>query len=241
MLFKLDETTYANILEKITEHYAPKPSAIVQRFKFHTRERQPGESIPVYIAALRAIAEHCAFGDTLADMIRDRLVCGVNDKNIQRRLLQEADLTYKTAHDIAIAMESAAKNIYDLGGLKPTITSQSQIQHINRQTAPSAQRQKHTGSNPPSHHDRHNNHTVDRRPTITCHRCGLPGHLAPDCKFKDRVCHTCGKKGHLAKVCRSRNRSKTSHDQQQGESNLHSLHNATPDSVSSSPDEATVP
>ncbi len=140
-----------------------------------------------------------------------------------------------------MTLPSAAKNIYDIGGLKPTITSQSQIQHINRQTAPSAQRQKHTGSNPPSHHDRHNNHTVDRRPTITCHRCGLPGHLAPDCKFKDRVCHTCGKKGHLAKVCRSRNRSKTSHDQQQGESNLHSLHNATPDSVSSSLDEATVP
>ncbi len=42
-------------------------------------------------------------------------------------------------------------------------------------------------------------------------------------------------------MCRSRNRSKTSQDQQQGESSLHSLHNATPDSVSSSPDEATVP
>ena len=39
---------------------------------------------------------------------------------------------------------------------------------------------------------------------LTCHRCGTPGHSAPQCRFKDRVCHKCKKKGHLAKVCRSR-------------------------------------
>lgn len=65
----LDEATYAAILEKLTKHYAPKPSPIVQRFKFNTRERQPGESISVYIAALRTIGEHCGFGDSLTDMI----------------------------------------------------------------------------------------------------------------------------------------------------------------------------
>ena len=39
---------------------------------------------------------------------------------------------------------------------------------------------------------------------LTCHRCGTPGHSAPQCRFKDRVCHKCKKKGHLAKVCRNR-------------------------------------
>ena len=38
---------------------------------------------------------------------------------------------------------------------------------------------------------------------VTCHRCG-PGHLATQCKFRDRVCHSCGKTGHLAIVCRSK-------------------------------------
>ena len=37
-------------------------------------------------------------------MIRDRLVCGVNDKAIQRQLLQESDLVYKTAYDIRKAI-----------------------------------------------------------------------------------------------------------------------------------------
>lgn len=61
-------------------------------------------------------------------MFRDRLVCGVSDKNIQRRLLLESDLTYETAHDQAIAMESALKDIFDLGTqMQPT-----QIQHIHK-------------------------------------------------------------------------------------------------------------
>ena len=39
---------------------------------------------------------------------------------------------------------------------------------------------------------------------LTCHRCGAPGHLARQCKFKDSVCNKCGKTGHLARVCQSK-------------------------------------
>ena len=110
----LADTSFTDILGALKHHYAPEPSPIIQRFKFNSRLRLPGESIPTYIAALRAIGEHCQFGATLNDMIRDRLVCGVNDRAIQRRLLQESKLDYKTAYAIAIAMESASKNTLDL-------------------------------------------------------------------------------------------------------------------------------
>ena len=32
----------------------PKPSAIVQRFKFNTRTQQPGETIPMFLAEFEA-------------------------------------------------------------------------------------------------------------------------------------------------------------------------------------------
>ena len=51
-----------------------------------------------------------AFGDTLSDMLRDRLVCEINEEKIQRRLLQEVNLTFEDALRIARAMETAAKN-----------------------------------------------------------------------------------------------------------------------------------
>ena len=48
-------------------------------------------------------------------MIPDRLVCGVNNNGIQRRLLTEPELTYQKAVDIALAFESTAKHAQDLG------------------------------------------------------------------------------------------------------------------------------
>ena len=81
-----NEKDYKDLVDIITQHFSPKPSSIMQRFKFNTRVRTRGESIAAYVAALRSLAEFCEFKETLNDMLRDRLVCGVNDERIQRRL-----------------------------------------------------------------------------------------------------------------------------------------------------------
>ncbi|KAL9976654.1 hypothetical protein ACROYT_G013977 [Oculina patagonica] len=47
-------------------------------------------------------------------MLRDRLVCGINDKKIQRRLLAERELTLKKAEEIALGEELAAKYVVDI-------------------------------------------------------------------------------------------------------------------------------
>ena len=92
------------------QHHSPIPSEIVQRYKFHTRSRKTGESVATFVAELRALAEFCNFGTTLEDMLRDRLVCGINDEHTQRRLLSEPTLTFKKALEVAQGLEMAAKN-----------------------------------------------------------------------------------------------------------------------------------
>ena len=66
------------------------------------------------MAELRHLTEHCNFGQTMAVMIRNRLVWGIMDDKIQRRLLSEKDLTFKKAYEIAISMEAAEKGVMDL-------------------------------------------------------------------------------------------------------------------------------
>ena len=63
--------SFAEIVKVVKTHHNPTPSAIVQRFQFHSRTRRDGESISAYVAELRKLTEHCAFGDTLNDMLRD--------------------------------------------------------------------------------------------------------------------------------------------------------------------------
>ena len=111
---KPGEKVYAELVKVLTDHHNPAPSEIVQRYKFHTRGREPGETVATYVSELRSLAQACNFGNSLEDMIRDRLVCGVNDDAIQRRLLAEPQLDCKKALEIAIGVETASKNLREL-------------------------------------------------------------------------------------------------------------------------------
>ena len=78
------ETTFKKIVETLEKHYSPRPSEIVERFKFHSRNRKEDEGVATYVAVLRKLSEHCNYGETLPEMLRDRLVCGINNEKIQR-------------------------------------------------------------------------------------------------------------------------------------------------------------
>ena len=110
------DVTFANIVEKMMKHFQPPPSEIVQRFQFHTRVRQPHESVATYIAQLKQIAEHCKFGDTarINEMLQDRLVCGIANEKWQQRLLAEEELMYDQARKQLLSLAAAEKGLRDL-------------------------------------------------------------------------------------------------------------------------------
>ena len=105
---KPEKVEYDAIVQLVVKYHNPETSATVQRFKFHSRCRQPGETVCTYTAELRYIAEH-KFND-LESMLCDRLVCGIQDPGIQRRLLAESTLDFKRAFELAQAMESADRD-----------------------------------------------------------------------------------------------------------------------------------
>ena len=97
---KPTNVSFKNLVSAMTSHFSPPPSEIVQRFRFNSRVRKQGETVAAYIAELRALSEYCNYGDTLDSMLHDRLVCGINDVQIQKRLLAEDKSTFKKALDI---------------------------------------------------------------------------------------------------------------------------------------------
>ena len=68
----------------------------------------------MFLAELRQLTEYCKFGTTLDEMLRDRLVCGVQDIRIPRRLLAELKLTLQQALDLALAIEAAEKDASEI-------------------------------------------------------------------------------------------------------------------------------
>ena len=50
-----------------------------------------------FISEIRSLAEFCNYGPNLEEILRDRIVCGISNDTIQRRLLAEPGLTFKKA------------------------------------------------------------------------------------------------------------------------------------------------
>ena len=185
---KPTDKTFAQLVKLVQDHHQPPPSAIVQRKNFHTRVRREGETISQFIASLRKLSEYCNFGESLDEMLRDRIVCGCNDKRLQCKLLAEgsqAELTFNKAQKLALAFESAERESRDL---QQPIAQPTQIHVLKSKRHPT------------------NSQFGRKKPVATaCYRCGGK-HSPAECRFKDTDCHYCGKKGHIAKVCHSKAR-----------------------------------
>ncbi|CAG9820407.1 unnamed protein product [Phaedon cochleariae] len=90
---EVEDLTSKDVMEKLNAHFYPKKSEMVGRFRFHRREQGPDETISSYI---------------------DRLVCGVKDETLQRRLLDESCQTFGNAEKIALAHKAAVRNVLEL-------------------------------------------------------------------------------------------------------------------------------
>ena len=163
---KPQEFKFAEIVEIVQKHHDPKPSVIVQRYRFNSRNRRAGESVATYIAELRHLSEHCEFGSTLNQMLRDRLVCGVEEPKIQRRLLAEPDLTFDKAFELALALESADKNAKDLQPTASPTVNRVQHKKICHRCG-----DKHSAAD-------------CKFKTAECRKCGKKGHIARACRSK---------------------------------------------------------
>lgn len=168
------DKSFKKITEVLQKHFQPKPLVIAERFRFHKRNQLKTESTSEYIAELRRLSEHCQFGEGPSDSLRDRFVCGLHNESTQKRLLTEDNLTLHRALEIAISMETAAK---DTGELHGNFTEPCSVNKMRAQPNDKLQ---------------------------TCYRCGKKSHNAANCWFNDKESLQCNKKGHIQKMGRSK-------------------------------------
>ncbi|UYV72016.1 K02A2.6-like, partial [Cordylochernes scorpioides] len=134
------------------------------------------ESVSEYLVEIKWLASTCGFGEFLKESLRDKLVCGLRNAKIQRRILSEGDVPLARVVEIALSMEAAEKN--------------TRIFHVN-ESADSVDKIRAEVRN-----------RYDREQKRKCIHCGR---LHKDlCRFREATCFRCGKRGHLATICRSR-------------------------------------
>ena len=190
------DKSYEELKKKLEDHFAPKRSQIYYRSEFYRCIRKPNMSVAEYMSRLRSLAKDCGFGAQLDVMLRDRLICGISDAAIQKRLLSEGDdLTLKDALQHATSLELAMKDSKELHphGSDPV--------HSTRAGAGGRHQKPH------NHNGQH--HTAGGGGKRNCYRCGQSGHAPDKCRYKTATCFNCNKTGHISSVCRSNPRRST--------------------------------
>ena len=208
---KPKDKTFEQIVSTMQNHLSPRPLIIAERFRFYNRCQKSGETVAQYAAELRRLADNCNFGDFLDQALRDKLVCGLTNEHVKKRLLTEVELTFQRAHDLAVSMEVAQKDTNELARSRNVHSCQASKKNYSHKHATPDEKKTH-------------------RPT-KCQHCGGEGHNPNRCWFKDQQCYKCGKRGHMQAVCKAKPKQKT------GKANRKTLHNVDGNSGSDSEDE----
>ncbi|KAM7309528.1 uncharacterized protein ISCGN_006535 [Ixodes scapularis] len=170
---KPNSLTYEEVVATLNEYFDPKRHEITESFRFFNRCQHEGEPLQHFLVDIRRIADNCNFGSMLERMLRDRIVCGVRSKALQKQLLAKANLTLEEAEAIALSAETADDDANKISGDTTTVLKVD------------AQR------------------VLTNEPTLKCGRCGSKKHNSHACRWAKSRCYHCGRPGHLAKMCSS--------------------------------------
>ncbi|UYV80904.1 K02A2.6-like [Cordylochernes scorpioides] len=206
-------TTLDEAVNALEAYLRKKRNPLLDRQDFHRRDQQTGESVDRYFAALKALDDSCAYeldfkcstcgdpcittctkracGKTFALAgyqqqlrIRDRLICGLFDKDLQRKVLAEqynSDLSLDRVLSICIAHESATA----VGAtLSPSPTTSPEAFSATRRAPSTYKHQQASSSETSPKANRFFQKPYD--PSDPCSGCGAnPRHRRDQCPAKD--------------------------------------------------------
>ena len=112
-----DRRMLQKVLEKCDEYTLGQTNETYERYFFNSRNQEEQESIDAYVTVLRNLAKSCNFCDCMRDsLIRDRIVLGVNNNAIRKKLLQVRGLMLNQCIDTCRSNEATTSQMKAIYG-----------------------------------------------------------------------------------------------------------------------------
>ncbi|XP_059841286.1 uncharacterized protein LOC132402453 [Hypanus sabinus] len=110
-----DLPTYDGALDALKRQYLRPVNTVYARHRLATRQQRPGESCAEFLRALQTLVRPCDCKTLTAEqhaelLVRDAFVTGLRSVYMRQRLLENADLTLRSAIEKANALEAALHN-----------------------------------------------------------------------------------------------------------------------------------
>ena len=121
-----------HIIRKFDEHIIGQLNETYERYKFNCRNQTPGESVDSFVTALRNLTKNCNICECMREsLLRDRVIMGILDSDLRKRLLQMPDLTINLCIDMCRAYEATENRMRYMEG-----SSQEEVHSIKHTRSP---------------------------------------------------------------------------------------------------------
>ncbi|UYV81592.1 K02A2.6-like [Cordylochernes scorpioides] len=100
-----EKNSLPKIIEALNNHFTPQKNAIHEWYIFNTSNQEENEGIDSYTNRLRGLASSCEYDILTEELIRDRIVLGIKDNRVRKKLLMEPKLNLSSAIDICRTAE----------------------------------------------------------------------------------------------------------------------------------------
>ncbi|XP_075750004.1 uncharacterized protein LOC142814703 isoform X1 [Rhipicephalus microplus] len=110
-----DTTDVTLIIKKFEDFYQPTKNLTYHEFCFGSRDQKEDESFNDWLVELRTLAQHCDFEDLEERMLRSRIILGIRDKGLQKKLISE-NPSYQRVVEICRIQEQGEKQFRQIRG-----------------------------------------------------------------------------------------------------------------------------
>ena len=111
-----EATNFDTVIAKLDTYFKPQTNVIYERARLNQRTRKEGESMQNFISSFYELAENWQYpADIKKEQIRDRLVSGILDKELSKKLQMKSDLTLSKATEMVRHSELVSSQMYKLG------------------------------------------------------------------------------------------------------------------------------
>lgn len=214
LLFPYQEVNtlqYDDIIKKLKTRFDKTDPVLMKRYHFYNRGQGPNESGENFVLAVKLLAEGCNFKDFKTEAIRDKLILGLRDSDLQHKLLMEDEIELATVEKTIVSAELAAKQRKTIRENNEGASSVLSVKHrLGRRNAEYSDNY----SNPPSRFRSRS------RSNSNCRESGNKTGYNNNDRYNgdvrrdgrnwnnhfNAVCNYCKKKGHIRKHCRFLNK-----------------------------------
>ena len=197
------------LIEAFERHCIGELNEVYERYMFHRRQQEPGESFDAFVGDLRRLVKTCEYGTIEESAIRDRIVLGIRDDATRKKLLQTRKLDLAKAIDICRSSEATTRQLKEIMAPEE-VQAVQQYHQPSRPRSPNRIRRGDHGRQSYASGGRSVGNWssgADRRalsPDHRCRYCNLShGPSKRDCPAYGAICNLCRKRNHWSAVCRS--------------------------------------